>query len=102
MTVKKNDFDQEEYVEKVDSAHDKLKAVEGRLKHLENLTDASLLLKTFRKDSDLRGELENLIWKTIQNKAWLGFLWILGAVIIIPIFSKIFFVVMSKFGVHLG
>ncbi len=90
MSVKKNDFDQDLYVQKVDLAHDKLKKIESRLEKIENLTDASLLLKIFKKDTDLRDELEKLIWQTLKNKAWKTFFWLAGAAIVIPIVSKLF------------
>lgn len=95
MATKKSDFDQESYIKQVDSAHEKLKGFEGRLKHIENITDASLILKIVRKDVELRTELQNLIWLTIKNKALTGFLWLLGAAMLIPLltftFAKIVF-----------
>jgi len=45
MIVKKNDFNQELYIEKVDSAHDKLKGLETQIGHMEEITDAGLFQK---------------------------------------------------------
>jgi len=95
--AKKNDFNQDAYVDKVDSATEKLEKVEGRLAKIEELTDVSLLLKIFKKDTDLRDELTKLIWKTIKDKALQAFLYILLAVILIPILSKLFSIFMLKF-----
>lgn len=102
MAIKKNDFDQDSYATKVDSATEKLGNIESRLKKIEELTDASLLLKIFKKDTDLKDELGKLIWQTIKDKAWQAFLYILLASIIIPVFSKLFSFIMAKaFGANI-
>lgn len=100
MATKKDDFNKDEYVQKVDNAHSQLKNIDGRLKRLEQLSDGSFIFRTIKKDAEIRSELESLIWKTIVNKCWLGFLWILGAVILIPVLSIAFSKLMSSvFGV---
>lgn len=69
----------------------------------EDITDAGLILKTFKKDSELRDEFEKLIWKTIIRRSWVAILALIGAVIIIPIFSWIFKLAMIKlFGWNLS
>lgn len=94
MPPKPNDFDPDLYTQKVDSAHDKLKKLEGRIKHIEQITDESLILRIFQKDKSLRDEFEKLIWNVICNKALFGFLAVLAAVIIIPVCAKIFHTLM--------
>lgn len=43
-----------------------------------------------KKNDELRGEFESLIWTTIVKKSWIGLLVLLGSIIIIPLFSKMF------------
>lgn len=87
MATKRNDFDKDAYVQKVDNAHTQLKNVDGRLKRLESLSDGSLIFRTIRKDAEIKEEIESLIWQTIVKKCWIGFLWVLGAAILLPIIS---------------
>lgn len=89
-------------MQKVDSAHTKLQSIEGRLKRIELLSDGSIIYRAFKKDSELRDEMEKLIWRTIVGKAFVGFLWILGGVIVIPLAAKIVSVIaLRMFGVDL-
>ncbi len=92
--AKKNDFNQEEYIDKVDSAHTQIKGLEDRVKAIENITTEGTVLAIFKKDATLREEFEKLIWWTIVKKSWIAILVLCGSVVIIPIFSKIFSYIM--------
>lgn len=91
--AKKNDFDQEQYVQKVDSAHTQIKGLSERVEKIETLTDGGLILKTFQADARLRKEIAGLIWETLVGKAWIVFFSLLGAVILIPLLYAVFKVV---------
>lgn len=103
MPLKKNDFDQDSYVQKVDSATEKLEKVENRLKKIEELTDATLLCKVFEGDVKLREAFGKLIWQTIKDKAWQAFLYVFLACLILPILSKLVSLLFLKvFNVNLN
>lgn len=99
MAPKKNDFNLDDFTQKTNTTADGLKKLDTRVKKIEELTEASLLLKMFTKDTDLQDAFRKLIWETIKGKAWTCFYWLAGAAIVIPVVSKLFgLLVLKLFG----